>query len=196
MEQKSNNCLTISNLKPDDLIPVSTSKQDYSELMITDIGTGIPLWKNSYAEKKEQNVLLLVPSEKYYLDAALPVSKQNEYIKKCLFDNYAIQVLFHKELDLLNKKLGDFTQSNNLSGDQFLSLQKKEMNVFYNRRRKVLCDLDSVYSLVEFIKQQLNDKDIQKVSSYLSWCGICGISFSGEEFDYLLFDPAAHSIRK
>lgn len=196
MDGKSNNSLNIKDFKESSLIPAFTTKEDYSEFMITNFGSGIPLWKNDYAEKSKDRILLLIPPESYFLDAGLPLSKQNEYIKKCLFDDYALQVLFHKELDVLNKKLGNYTEAHKLSGEDFLTLQKKEMGIFYNRRRKLLCDLDSVQSLVEFIRQQINGKEIQKASAFLSWCGICGVFFKAEQFDYLLFDPSSHSVEK
>ena len=197
MENKSNNTLDMKTFPSDKLIPVWTSKNDWSETVMTNVGTGVILYENKYAEISTGNkVTLLVPQTEYWLDASKPVSRQSEHVKKCLFDDFALQVLFHGELETLNRKLGAYTEKNHLSGEKFLELQKSEMEIFYNRRKKLLCDLDSVESLVAFIQSQLSDGGIDKASAYLSWCGICGVYAQEEQFDYLAYDLNSCSIRK
>lgn len=168
-----------------------------------DLGTGVGFFKSlsdalkhdEYPEIYEPCYGVMeveVPKDKYLYDAEKPLADQDDYIKNCLFDSYALQILFQFEFKKLNDELGKQIKEENITDTK--TFLDKNFSDFYEKKKAILLEIKDGKELIDFVAAQTakNDKDI--ASAYISWAGIYGIKTTNPEypFEYLIFNFKEH----
>lgn len=129
-----------------------------------------------------------VPKDKYFYDAKKPLCDQNKYIQDCLFDSYALEVLFQFEFNRLKNKI-----TWKIAEDKIVDTKKyrdEAFKKFYEEKKKKLFQIKSGEELINFVAMQTGKNDKVLASTFLCWSGIYGMRTSNPEapFEYLLFD--------
>ena len=206
MEEKSNYYKNVLQLDDEGELQELFSPFNYiHDKLRTELGTGVGLFKTlpealKHGDRNEQfsNIQygvmgVEIPKDKYFYDAEKPLNEQNEYIKTCLFDSYALQILFQFEFRKLNAELEK--EFNEKGANDFKTILDSKYNEFYEIKKNILLEIKTGKELIDFIARQTakNDKDI--ASAYLCWTGIYGIKTNNNEypFEYLLFDFQEHA---
>ena len=118
MEEKSRYYKDVLQLHEENELQELFSPFNYiHDKISTNLGTGTGLFKslsnalrhgdrNEYFSNIQYGVMgVEVPEDKYFYDAEKPLCDQNKYIQDCLFDSYALEVLFQFEFNRLKNKI-------------------------------------------------------------------------------------------
>lgn len=131
---------------------------------------------------------ITIPSKDFLLDMAKPVSEQSSVLQNNLFSNEALAFLFNSESRDMDKRVKEYISD--IQPDRQLQTYNDEMKVFYDRKIKLLKDLDSGLSLMNFIVEHTVKKDIEIASGYLDRFGILGSLYTDEKGErVIIYNP-------
>lgn len=172
--------------------------------VVSDAGRGVVVSYDESIEKKETKRRRCVdsksvwygidiPSPDELLFLEKPVDEQSDFVREHLLSENALQVLFKQAALAASNEANSFAEK--AEQDERLIVWKELMAGFYETRRCLVRDLDSGWSLIDFIKGRTKSRDIAVVSSFLWTCGIKGSRYTDERGERVLLFNAREDIR-
>ena len=133
-----------------------------------------------------------IPERGYFLVMDKPLEMQSGIIRENLLSPNAISFLFYGESQEMNRRVEEYISD--LPQDKKLETYNTEMADFYERKRKILLDLDSGLSLMNLITEHTKAKDIELSSAFLNKFGILGSLYKDEKGERVIIFDAKKNI--